>query len=119
MITQLIEREARELRLRAVVVDRPLDEMVELAAEHFRPAIGRGPREVDLAEVRRLENDVLAEQVRLDRASLDPVDVTDWTLPFACECGAPGCAVEIELSLRDYESLSAAGERSPLRQPTT
>ena len=118
MITQLIERDARELRLRAVEVDRPLDEMVELAAEHFRPAIERGPREVDLAAVRRFENDVLAEQVRRYRASLDPVDVEDWTVPFACECGAPGCAAEIELRLRDYESLSAAGDRSPLRAPT-
>jgi hypothetical protein len=117
MITQLIERDARELRLRAVEVDRPLDEMVELAAEHFRPAIERGPREVDLAAVRRSENDVLAEQVRRYRASLDPVDVEDWTLPFACECGAPGCAAEIELPLRDYESLSAAGDRRALRAP--
>jgi hypothetical protein len=118
MITQLIEREARELRLQAVTVDRPLDEMVEVAAEHFRPAIERGPRKVDLAEVRRFENDVLAEQVRLYRASLDPADVDDSTLAFACECGASGCAAEVELSLRDYESLSAAGDRSPLRRPT-
>lgn len=118
MITQLIERDARELRLRAVEVDRPLDEMVELAAEHFRPAIERGPREADLAVLRRFENDVLAEQVRLYRASLDPVDVQDWTLPFACECGAPGCAAEIELSLPHYQSLSDAADRSPLRAPT-
>ena len=118
MLTQLIERDARELRLRAMKADRPLDELVELAAEHFRAAIERGPREVDLAAVRRFENDVLATQVRLYRASLDLVDVEDWTLPFACECGAQGCGADIELSLREYESLSAAGDRSPLRAPT-
>jgi hypothetical protein len=115
LITQLIERDARELRLAVLEVDRPLDQMIELAAEHFRPAIERGPRAAHLAAVRRFENDVLAEQVRLYRDSLEPRDVEDWVVPFACECGAAGCAAEIELSLRQYASLASAGERTLLR----
>jgi hypothetical protein len=60
----------------------------------------------------------LYEQVRLYRNSLDPREVEDWSIPFACECGAPQCADEIELSLRQYASLGASGDRAPLRQET-
>ena len=38
-ISARIEREARELRLTALDVDRPLDELIELTAEHFAEAI--------------------------------------------------------------------------------
>jgi hypothetical protein len=118
LIAELFEREARELRLPSLPVDRPLDEMIELAVEHFRPVVERSPRAVDLAAVRRFENDALATQVRLYRESLGYLKPEDATLPFSCECGVPGCAEEIELSLDDYDAISVSGDRSPLRRPT-
>ena len=118
MITARFAREARELRLPVLPVDRPLDEMIELAAEQLRPAIERGPRGADLTSMRRFENDVVATQVRLYRESLVPVVLPDEPLEFACECGASGCSDEIELTLAEYEAISGAGDRSPLRRPT-
>ena len=118
LISELFAREARELRLRALPVDRPLDGMIELAADHFAEAIERGPRAVDLSATRRFENDAIATQVRLYRASLAPLELPDEPLSFACECDAPGCTAEIQLTLADYEAISAAGDRSPLRRPT-
>ncbi len=118
MISARFAREARELRLTALPADRPLGELIELADAHFRPAIDRGPREADLAGIRRFENDVDATQVRLYRESVAPVTLPDLPLAFACECGAAGCADEIELTLAEYEAISAAGDRSPLRRPT-
>jgi hypothetical protein len=118
MIAQRFAREARELRLTVLPAGRPLDEMIALAVEHFRPVIERGPREVDLAALRRFENDVLAMQVRRYRESLGPLNPDDAPLSFACECGASGCDEEIELSLDDYDALSAGGDRSRLRGPT-
>ena len=118
MISARFAREARELRLAALPADRPLDELIELAAEQFHAAIERGPRAADLAGLRRFENDVDAEQVRLYRESLAPLTLPDEPLAFACECGASGCAEEIELTLTEYEAICAAGDRSPLRRPT-
>ena len=118
LISARFAREARELRLAALPADRPLAELIELAAEHFRPAIERRPRSVDVAALRRFENDVDATQVRLYRESLAPITLPDEPLAFACECGASGCADEIALTLAEYEAISAAGDRSPLRRPT-
>jgi hypothetical protein len=118
MITALCEREARDLRLPTLSSDGPLDEVVELAAAQLRPAVDRMPRDGDLVAVRRFENDVLATQVRLYAESLLPTVLEDRPLAFACECGASGCAAEIELTLAEYEAISAAGDRSPLRRPT-
>jgi hypothetical protein len=118
MISAQIAREARELRLTALLADGPLDALIELAADHFRLAIERGPRAADLSALRRFENDVDARQVRLYRESLAPLELPDEPLAFACECGASGCAAEIELTLAEYETLSAAGDRSRLRRPT-
>jgi broad-specificity NMP kinase len=64
-IAETFAREARELRLRAMAVDRPLDEMIELAADHFAPAVDRLPRGGDLAAVRAYEDEVRQTQVRL------------------------------------------------------
>ena len=118
MITQRYMREAADLRLAVLKVDRPLDDMLELAVEQVRPAIERGPRAADLAALRRFENDVLATQVRLYRESLGADTPEDTPLRFACECGASRCDVVVELPLADYEALSASGDRSPLRRPT-
>ncbi len=80
--------------------------------------IERGPREADLAALRRFENDVDATQVRLYRESLG-ADRAPGRRPlaFACECGEPGCEDTIELTLAEYEAISAGGDRSPLRRP--
>jgi hypothetical protein len=118
MISARFAGEARELRLTVLPADRPLDELIELAAEHFRPAIERGPRGGDLVALRRSENDLTATQVRLYRESLAPIQLPDEPLAFACECGASACADEIELRLAEYEAISVAGDRSPLRGPT-
>lgn len=116
-ITRRHEWEAADLRLKVLRADRPLDELIELAAEHFRPELERGPREVDLPAVRRTENDALALQVRLYRESLGEPKPEEAVVPFACECGTSGCADEIELSLGEYEAISVGGDRSPLRRP--
>jgi hypothetical protein len=117
MITECFARDAADLRLTSLPVDAPLEEMIERAAEHFRPAVERMPRAVDLLAIRRYENHVLATQVRLYRDSLLPIVLDDTPVPFACECATSGCAVEIELSLAEYDALSAGGDRSPLRRP--
>jgi 2-phosphoglycerate kinase len=65
LLAQLIEREARELRLPTMRVDRPLDEMVELAAARLAPVVERLPRGGDLSAVRRFEDEVRETQVRL------------------------------------------------------
>jgi hypothetical protein len=118
LITQRFSWEAADLRLTALPVDAPLDEMIERATEHLRPVIERGPRAADLAAIRRFENEVLATQVRLYRESLGALKPEDATLPFSCECGERGCAAEVELSLDEYDAISASGDRSPLRRPT-
>ena len=64
-IASVFEREARELRLPALRVDRPLDEMIELAAARFAPVVERLPRGGDLAAVRELEAEVRETQIRL------------------------------------------------------
>jgi hypothetical protein len=117
LISARFAREARELRLTSLPVDRPLEEMIELAAAHFAAAIERGPRAVDLPSIRRFENDAIGTQVRLYRESILPLVVPDDPLRFACECDVPGCAEEVELTLTEYEAISAAGDRSLLRQP--
>jgi hypothetical protein len=118
MITSLYEREAHDLRLPVLHSDGSIEDVVERAAAHVRPVSDRLPRGGDLSAVRRYENDVLATQVRLYAESLLPTVLEDRPLAFACECGAPGCAAELELTLEEYEALSAAADRSPLRRPT-
>lgn len=118
LITARYEREARDLRLTVLRVNGPLDDVVEQAADLVGPVVERLPRAGDLASVRRFENDVLARQVRLYGESLLPTVLEDRPLPFACECGAPGCAADIDLTLHEFEAISVAGDRSPLRRPT-
>jgi len=70
----------------------------------------------DLSVARRIENDAIATQVGLYRATGEPPK--PWPeLVFFCECGRVGCADEIELTLEEYEAISAGGDRSPLRRP--
>ena len=117
LISRRLATEAADLRLASLLVDAPLEEMIDRAAAHFRPLLERGPRAVDLAAIRRFENDVLATQIRLHRASLGESTLGDVVLAFACECGTPGCADDIGLTLAEYDAVSAAGDRSLLRRP--
>jgi 2-phosphoglycerate kinase len=41
LIAAAVEREARELRLPTLAVDAPIDELIERAAGHFAPIVGR------------------------------------------------------------------------------
>ncbi|HZQ82295.1 MAG TPA: hypothetical protein VFB25_10015 [Gaiellaceae bacterium] len=75
LIAQTFAREARELRLPTLAVDRPLDEMIELAAEHFAPVVERLPRGGDLAAVRAFEAEVRATQIRLYHEWLERQEV--------------------------------------------
>lgn len=109
LISERVVHEAQETGLTVFYVDRPLDAMSERAATFFASALARGPRTADLATIRRAENDVLATQVRLYRASLSDAKPEDGPLPFACECGASGCAAVVELALADYDARAAAG----------
>ena len=70
LIAKTFEREARELRLPTLAVDRPLDEMIELAAAQFAPAVERLPRGGDLKAVRAFEKQVRQTQIRLYKAWL-------------------------------------------------
>jgi hypothetical protein len=113
LISQVFAREAEELGLPLLTVDAPLEEMIERADASLAGVPGGG----DLSLARRIENDAIATQVRLYRATGEPPKPYP-ELVFSCECGRVGCADEIELSLEDYEAISAAGDRSPLRRPT-
>jgi len=85
--------------------------MIERAAAHFGPAIERGPRDGDLAAIRRFENEVDATQVRLDRESLADHAPDDTPIPFACECGAAGCDDVVELPLASYGARPVVAHR--------
>jgi len=111
LITQRFADEARGLGLTTFEVDRPLQPMIERAAEHFAPAISRGPRGGDLAAVRRFENEVDATQVRLYRESLGEHASEGTPIPFACECGAPGCDAVVELPVEEYRAPVLAHPR--------
>jgi len=65
LIAQTIAREARELRLPTLAVDRPLEGMVEAAAAKLAPAVERLPRGGDLAAARAFEAEARATQIRL------------------------------------------------------
>ena len=88
--------------------------MIERVEVVLASAIERLPRGGDLSAVRRFENDVLVEQVRLYRASGEAPPGSP-PLPFVCECGRSGCAEEVELTLEDY--VSGGADRSRLRRP--
>jgi hypothetical protein len=120
LLAQRIAAAARERGFPVLEVDRPLAGMIERVGAYLSAALDALPRAVDRPAIRRFENDVLARQVRLYKDSGDaPGDLPsgEWMLPFACECGRPGCADVVELSLAEYERLSAAGDRSLSRAP--
>jgi dephospho-CoA kinase len=117
LITSRMEHEAAAFGIASFVVDAPLEVIVERVEEHLAHALDRLPRGGDLAAARRAENDAIAVQVRLYRdAGLPERDYPP--LVFSCECGETGCRDTFPMSLEEYERLSDAGDRSPLRRPT-
>ncbi len=117
LIARAFERDVRDLRLPSLRVDVPLEEMVERAVAAFAPALAAMPPGGDLAAVRRFENDVVGTQIRLYLDSLGDDAPPEWKFPFGCECGAAGCRDTIDLTVSEYEAVSAAADRSPLRRP--
>jgi hypothetical protein len=110
-----IRDEAEACGLSVLEVDRPLEGMIERAGATLEPALSELPRIQNRHAVRRFENDVLANQVRLYRASGD-APPGEPKLPFACECDRPGCTDLVELTLGRYGRgavVSAARDRSP------
>lgn len=79
LIAKLFEREARELRLRTLEVDAPLDEMIERAAAALETVVERLPRGGDLTAVRQFEEDVLQTQVRLYEKWLETASAAGGT----------------------------------------
>lgn len=65
LIAQTIAREAHDLRLPVIPVDRRLKGMIELVCERLAPVVARLPRGGDLAAARAHEADVRATQIRL------------------------------------------------------
>ena len=65
LIAQTIGREARDLRLPVIPVDRGLKGMIELVCDHLAPVVERLPRGGDLTAVRAHEAEVRATQIRL------------------------------------------------------
>jgi hypothetical protein len=112
LLAQRFRVSAEERGFPVLPVDRPLAEMIELVDARV-PSL---PRAVDRPAIRRFENDVLARQVRLYRASGE-APAGDWALPFACECDEAGCSAIVELTLAEYDAVSASGDRSTLRRP--
>jgi len=118
LIAEMFERDVHTLDLPHVPVDAPLDEVVERAVETLGPVLEALPPGGDLGVVRRFENDVAGTQIRLYLETLGDDAPPEWGFPFGCECGAAGCRDTIELTVSEYETISAAGDRSPLRRPT-
>jgi hypothetical protein len=79
LIAELFSREARELRLPTLVVDVPLEEMIERAAGMLAPVVARLPRGGDLDAVRRHEEEVLQTQVRLYEEWLETASAAGGT----------------------------------------
>jgi hypothetical protein len=117
-LAELIALEAERLGYMLLRVDRSLEAMIVRAEAVLARALARLPRGGDLVAVRRFENEALATQVRLYRASGEAPDATP-PLPFACECGRSGCTAVVELMLEAYDELGPAEMREPLRVPST
>ena len=118
LIAETFERDVRVLDLPHLCVDSPLDVMIERAAAELGPMVASMPAGGDLAAVRQFENETVGTQIRLYLDSLGEDAPPEWKFPFGCECGTSGCRDTIELTVSEYEAISGAGDRSPLRRPT-
>jgi hypothetical protein len=64
---------------------------------------------LELASVRRWENENLARNLRAWIASGDVRD--DMTFRFACECGRLGCGAQVELTLPEFDARERVRSR--------
>lgn len=62
------------------------------------------PEPIDLAAARRWENEVIAANLSAWLASPEAPRQPLGPIGFACECGAPGCAERVRLTLAEYEA---------------
>ena len=62
------------------------------------------PEPIDLVAARRWENEVVAANLRAWLVSPEAPDRELGPLTFACECGTPGCAERVELTLDEFFS---------------
>jgi len=104
---------ARERGCTVVDVDgsRSTDELCTLI-EHEFPDYFHDSEPVDLPGVRRWENEKIARNVRAWIASGDHRTGGDSPVPFACECGRPGCGERVSVTLTEFdrsERLRAPG----------
>jgi hypothetical protein len=106
LLAALLERQAREHGLQTLRPDGGLAATIELAENALGAALSRVPRGGDLAAVRSFENDALATQARLYRASGEAPPGSPL-LAFACECGRSGCTDVVELTLEAYDAAAA------------
>jgi hypothetical protein len=65
-------------------------------ADHRPPA--------DLTGVRRWQNEVVADNIARWLASADVPAGSGVLQPFDCECGRPGCAEQVSLTLNQYRA---------------
>ena len=57
---------------------------------------------VDLAAVRRWENEAVAANIRAWLASSEVTRHSGY--PFGCECGLPGCGETVQLTVEEFEA---------------
>ena len=69
----------------------------------------------DLTDVRRWENESMAQNLRAWIASGDASGGAEAVFPFACECGRLGCGIRVRLTLAEFasatEPILAAGHK--------
>ena len=80
---------------------RPADEIRADVEERFAHVLAAA-EPVDLAPVRRWENDNLARNLRAWVATDDLLGSAGTAFSFACECGRRGCAERVRLTLAEY-----------------
>jgi hypothetical protein len=62
------------------------------------------PEPIDLVAARRWENESVAANLRAWLISPEAPDRELGSFSFACECGTPGCAARVELTLDEFFS---------------
>jgi hypothetical protein len=62
----------------------------------------------DLAGVRRWENEVMAANLRGWIASGDSLADMGVKVPFTCECGRAGCTARVDLTMAQFEAVTAS-----------
>jgi hypothetical protein len=97
LLTEAIRAQAARRGRRTIDVEGSLDpdQVVERLEEIFAPVLAPPRPPVDLAAMRRSENELIAENL---------VAAGIASYPFACECGRRGCTERVELTAADLAS---------------